>query len=503
MSAPFRLAAGGRIDRTRRISFSFDRKRYEGFAGDTLASALIANGVHLVGRSFKYHRPRGIMSSGSEEPNALVGVGADEAGYTPNLRATQVELYDGLVAESQNRWPSLGFDLGGANELFASLLPTGFYYKTFMWPPAAWKRLYEPVIRRAAGFGRAPGKPDRDRYSQVYAHCDVLIVGAGPAGLAAALTAAASGRRVIICDEQAEFGGSLLVERSAEIDGQDASEWVASAIADPRGGRQCRADAAHHGVRLVSRTTCWVFANASPIIPACRTIGCRASGFGRSAPNRSCWPPDAIERPLVFPENDRPGIMMAEAARTYVNRYGVKPGSNAVVFTACDSAYRAALDLKAGGVNIVVIADIRKAPQGPWIDRAKANGIEVRTGTVHHRDAGTPAGSPRQCWQRSTIPAAPAARKQMACDLILMSGGFTPSVHLFSQSRGKLTYNEELKSFIPGISVEAERSAGACRGVTDLADVLKDGSEAGRRGNERERERRADLHGQGREHWRQ
>ena len=477
MSAPFRLAAGGRIDRTRRISFSFDRKQYEGFAGDTLASALIANGVHLVGRSFKYHRPRGIMSSGSEEPNALVGVGADEAGYTPNLRATQVELYDGLVAESQNRWPSLGFDLGGANELFASLLPTGFYYKTFMWPPAAWKRLYEPVIRRAAGLGRAPGKPDRDRYSQVYAHCDVLIVGAGPAGLAAALTAAASGRRVIICDEQAEFGGSLLVERSAEIDGQDASEWVASAIATLE---------AAGNVVLMPRTTAfgWYPHN---MLGLCERVTDHTGVQDDRLPRERLWQVRAgqvvlatgsIERPLVFPENDRPGIMMAEAARTYVNRYAVKPGSNAVVFTACDSAYRAALDLKAGGVNIVVIADIRKAPQGPWIDRAKANGIEVRTGTVITATQGRLRVSSAMLAKVDDSGRTSGA-EEMACDLILMSGGFTPSVHLFSQSRGKLTYNEELKSFIPGVSVEAERSAGACRGVTDLADVLKDGSEAG------------------------
>jgi sarcosine oxidase subunit alpha len=476
MSAPFRLAAGGRIDRTRRISFSFDRRRYEGFAGDTLASALIANGVHLVGRSFKYHRPRGIMSSGSDEPNALVGVGADEAGYTPNLRATQVELYDGLVAESQNRWPSLGFDLGGANELFSSLLPAGFYYKTFMWPPAAWKKLYEPVIRRAAGLGRAPAKPDRDRYSQVYAHCDVLIVGAGPAGLAAALTASASGRRVMICDEQAEFGGSLLVERSVEINGQDAGKWVASAIAKLK---------AAGNVVLMPRTTAfgWYPHN---MLGLCERVTDHIGVQDDRLPRERLWQVRAgqvvlttgsIERPLVFPDNDRPGIMMAEAARTYVNRYAVKPGNKAVVFTACDSAYRAALDLKAGGVDIAVIADIRKAPQGPWIDRARSSGIDVRTGTVITATQG-----------RLRVSSATVAKlddfgrtgvEEIACDLILMSGGFTPSVHLFSQSRGKLTYSEELKSFIPGVSVEAERSAGACRGVTNLADVVKDGSEAG------------------------
>ena len=218
----FRLASGGRVDRSKPVKFTFDGKQFGGYAGDTLASALIANGVHLVGRSFKYHRPRGFLSAGSDEPNALVGVGSDSARYTPNLRATQVELYDGLVAESQNRWPSLALDFGGINDLFSRLLSAGFYYKTFMWPAAAWKALYEPIIRKTAGLGKAPLSADPDRYTQVYAHCDVLIVGAGPAGLAAALAAGRSGLRVILCDEQDQLGGSLLSERKAIIEGEAA-----------------------------------------------------------------------------------------------------------------------------------------------------------------------------------------------------------------------------------------------------------------------------------------
>jgi sarcosine oxidase subunit alpha len=477
MTAPYRLPQGGRIDRSRPISFSFDGKRYGGFVGDTLASALLANGVHLVGRSFKYHRPRGIMTSGSDEPNALVGVGADEAAYTPNLRATQVELYDGLVAESQNRWPSLGFDLGGANELISSLLPAGFYYKTFMWPPAAWKKLYEPVIRRAAGLGRAPTEADRDRYTQVYAHCDVLIVGGGPAGLAAALSASASGRRVMLCDEQSEFGGSLLADNAVEIDGQPAATWVASAVETLK---------AAPNVTLMPRTTAfgWYPHN---MLGLCERITDHIPPQQGRLPRERLWQVRAkqvvlaagsIERPLVFPENDRPGIMMAEAARTYVNRYGVKPGNRAVVFTACDSGYRAALDLKAGGVEIAVIADLRTAPKGRWIERAHAAGIDVRPGTVITATQG------RLRVTSATLSRFDAAGNTsgadaVACDLILMSGGFTPSVHLFSQSRGKLRYDDTLKSFVPSVSAEAERSAGACRGVTDLAEVLRDGSEAG------------------------
>src|SRR5436309_3157871 len=240
-----RLATGGRIDRSRPLRFSFDGHHYQGFSGDTLASALIANGVHLVGRSFKYHRPRGIVGAGAEEPNALVNVRRDPARATPNLRATQIELYDGLAAASQNRWPSLAFDLSSINDLMAPFIPAGFYYKTFMWPRAAWKRLYEPRIRAMAGLGRAPGEPDPDRYTQRYAHCDVLVIGAGPAGLAAALAAAESGARVMICDEQSEPGGSLLAS-DATIDGKPAQDWLAETVA---------ALARRDNVVLLSRTT--------------------------------------------------------------------------------------------------------------------------------------------------------------------------------------------------------------------------------------------------------
>jgi len=229
-----RTAKGGRIDRSRPLAFTFDRVPYAGVAGDTLASALLANGVHLLGRSFKYHRPRGVLAAGAEEPNALVGVRRDAARYTPNVRATQLELYQGLVAESQNRWPSLAFDVGAINDLFAPFIPAGFYYKTFMWPRRAWKTLYEPRIRAAAGLGTAPRAADPDRYAARYAHCDVLVVGAGPAGLAAATAAAATGARVILCDEQSELGGTLLAndpQTDPLIEGRASAEWLASVVA--------------------------------------------------------------------------------------------------------------------------------------------------------------------------------------------------------------------------------------------------------------------------------
>ena len=253
MTDGFRTPDGGRIDRATPLSFSFDGKQYIGCHGDTLASALLANGVHLVGRSFKYHRPRGILSAGSEEPNALVTIDRGAGRITPNLRATQLELYDGMRARSQNRFPSLAFDLGAVSNVIAPLFPAGFYYKTFMWPRAFWRHVYEPAIRAAAGLGRAPTMPDPDRYLHHYAHCDVLVIGAGPAGLAAALAASDGGARVVLCDEQSELGGSLLAETGARIDGEAAADWLRETLDDTRPARRCDAVAAHHGVRLVSR----------------------------------------------------------------------------------------------------------------------------------------------------------------------------------------------------------------------------------------------------------
>ncbi|MFM9861696.1 2Fe-2S iron-sulfur cluster-binding protein [Pseudoxanthobacter sp. M-2] len=476
-SQPFRAVAGGRVDRDRTVRFTFDGTLYRGLKGDTLASALIANGVHLVGRSFKYHRPRGILAAGSDEPNALVGVGADEAHYTPNLRATQVELKDGLVAVSQNRAPSLKFDVGAVNDLVAPLLPAGFYYKTFMWPQAFWKSVYEPVIRAAAGLGRAPRAPDADRYTQRYAHCDVLVVGSGPAGLAAARAAAASGATVILCDEQAEMGGSLLAETQATIDGVPTADWVADVLAELAGNDR---------VTLLSRTTAfgWYPHN---LIGLSERITDHLAAPHRDLPRERMWQvrakevviaAGAIERPMVFPENDRPGVMLADAARTFLNRYGAVVGRRVVVFTAHDAAYQAALDLHAAGVQVAAIADLRPVADGELPEKARAAGLPVQTST-------TVVGTRGRLRVREAHLATVAADGSVArpvivpCDAVLMSGGFTPSVHLFSQSRGKLAFDAATKTFLPGQSFAHERSAGACRGTFGLADVLAEGYAAG------------------------
>ena len=476
MSA-FRTASGGRIDRSCPLRFTFDGKTFEGMRGDTLASALLANGVHLVGRSFKYHRPRGILTAGAEEPNALVTVRRDAARETPNLRATQVELYDGLCAESQNRWPSLAFDLGRANDFLSPIFPAGFYYKTFMWPRAAWAALYEPLIRSAAGLGRAPSQPDPDRYSNRYAHCDVLVVGSGPAGLAAALSAADRGARVILCDEQAALGGSLLDDPQPSIDDDTAEAWLTRTLA---------ALARNPRVRLLTRTTAFGYFPHNNIA-LCERLTDHLANPPATAVRERLWQvrarevvlaTGAIEQPLVFSGNDRPGIMLTGAARTYLNRYGVRAGTRAVVVTATDEAYRAALDLQAAGVGIAAIADLRESASGGLPEAARQAGIEILTGVVvmgtrgHLRVSGIELAGVGD-------GGSPGRRRSISCDLVLMSGGAVPCVHLFSQSRGVLQWNVAAGAFVPAASAERERSAGACRGLNGLAAVLADGAAAG------------------------
>jgi sarcosine oxidase subunit alpha len=478
MNEGLRTAHGGRIERARPLTFTFDGVRYGGFAGDTLASALLANGVHLMGRSFKYHRPRGVLAAGAEEPNALVGVRRDAARYTPNVRATLLELYEGLEAESQNRWPSLAFDLGAINDLIAPFIPAGFYYKTFMWPRGAWKSLYEPRIRAAAGLGNSPREADPDRYAARYAHCDVLVVGAGPAGLAAASAAAAAGARVMLCDEQSEFGGALLSQdpqAATRIDGRPALEWLARSLA---------ALAANPRVTLLPRTTAYGYFPHN-LVSLNQRLTDHLAAPPADSPRERRWQvrarevvlaTGAIERPLVFPGNDRPGIMLAGAARTYLNRYGVRPGTRAVLVTATDEAYTVALELQQAGIFVATIADVRAA-DGEAAARAREAGIPVLgRATV----LGTDGRRRVRSIQLAQLEGAePTTTQLQPCDLVLMSGGYTPSVHLFSQSRGRLQWDEELQAFLPGAPAERVRCAGACRGQFALETALADGAAAG------------------------
>jgi sarcosine oxidase subunit alpha len=349
-----RIANGGRIDRGKPVGFTFNGRRFQGFLGDTLASALLANGQRLVARSFKYHRPRGIFACGPEEPNALVQLEAG-AHTVPNLRATQVELYDGLTATSVNAWPSAAFDLQAVNDLFAPLLPAGFYYKTFMWPPRLW-HWYESVIRGAAGIGRAPALPDPDTYDHMHVHCDVLVVGGGPAGISAALAAMRCGARVVLADEQNEFGGALLGARD-QIDGGDALDWVSGSVAEL---------AKSGNVRVLSRTTAFGHYDHNHVALIERRtdhLGPASGGVRQRVwkvrARQVVLATGAHERPVAFRGNDRPGVMLASAAAGYVNRYAVRPGRKAVVFATNDGAYRSAVDMADGGIEVIAIVDPR------------------------------------------------------------------------------------------------------------------------------------------------
>ena len=479
MSTAFRTAEGGRVDRATTIRFTFDGRPLTGHPGDTLASALLANGVRLMGRSFKYHRPRGVLGAGAEEPNALVTVDRGGGRWTPNLRATQVELYDGLVAVSQNRWPSLSHDVGELNDLVpAGVLGAGFYYKTFIQPASAWASLYEPLIRRAAGLGSAPTEPDPDRYAHRYAFCDVLVVGGGAAGLAAARAAAEAGASVILCDEQPSFGGGLTAEREVDIDGVPAADWVAATVAALKQSRR---------VTLLSRTQCFG-AYAQNFFGLAQRVTDHLAHPDPRAPRERLWKvrarqvviaAGAIERPLVFPDNDRPGVMLAGAARAYLNSYGVKPGERAVVFTACDSGYAAAYDLTAAGIVVSAIVDMRTDAGTGLVSAAREAGLNVRTGAVVTGVEG-----------RLAVRAAKVASvadsglvgpsDTVSCDLVLMAGGWTPSVHLHSQKRGALRFDAEREIYLPAPGLEACRSAGACNGAFGIAEALAEGFAAGR-----------------------
>ena len=331
-----RIEGKGRIDRARRVAFTFDGHRHEGFAGDTLASALLADGVRVMGRSFKYHRPRGVMTAGSEEPNALVTLGLGAA-QVPNCRATTVELSEGLMARSQNRWPSLGFDVMAVNDLMAPFFGAGFYYKTFMWPRRSGKSVYEPAIRRAAGLGALSGEAAPDRYERAYAHCDLLVIGGGPAGLMAAWAAAEAGADVILAEEDVALGGRLLAE-TEEVDGQDGAAWAAEMAA---------ALDAMPNVRIMTRTAVTgaydggTFGALERIAPDIEGRPHAPAGcFWRIAARRAVLAAGALERPVAFGNNDRPGVMMAGAVRAYLNRWGVAAGRSVVVFGNNDSAHR-------------------------------------------------------------------------------------------------------------------------------------------------------------------
>lgn len=478
MSQPHRLQSGGRVNRDRPLIFTFNGRKLQGYEGDTLASALLANGIHLVGRSFKLHRPRGIMGAGAECPNSLVQVGTGNA-TIPNLRATQTELYHGMEVSSVNCWPSVRFDVSAITGLFAPLLPAGFYYKTFMWPKSFWHNIYEPRIRKSAGFGKAPTGPDPDRYDKKNAHADVMIVGAGPAGLAAALEAGRRGARVILCDEQNELGGSLLASR-AFLDGQPALEWARAAVEELESMEEVtllpRTTAFghyHHGfVSLLERVTDHLGPTSPDERPRQRQWRVRARQVVLAT--------GAIERPLVFSNNDRPGTMTASAVSTYINRFSVTPGRRAVVFTNNDSAYQTALDLADHGVEVAALVDVRPEAEGVLADRVRNEEIEVISGAaVVDTSGGQHIKSVKVMRLNAAGDAVYGDPRTIECDLLASSGGWNPVIHLHSHPGGTMRYDHDIASFVPDQAIGNTTNAGACTGSCTIDGCITEGFSAG------------------------
>ncbi len=470
MTQAFRLDTGGSIDRSKRLQFTFDGRTFEGYQGDTLASALLANGQHLVGRSFKYHRPRGVLTADSHEPNAIVELRSN-ARREPNTRATIAELYEGLEARSQNAWPSLKFDYLAFNQFLGAFLGAGFYYKTFMWPASFWEPVYEKFIRRAAGLGRAAVEPDPDTYEHSHAHCDVLIVGAGPAGLSAALAAGNMGAKVVLLEEQAEPGGDLALSHD-EIDAKPASTWLREAKS---------ALSKLENVSVMTRTVGFGYYDGN-VVAALERVSDHKQKPENHEPRQRLWSFRAKqvvlacgsqERPLVFANNDKPGIMLSSAVRKFVDRFAVLPGNNIAICTNNDDGYKTAAVLREAGVNKVRLYDAR-SEKSELAQAAQADGLEIEFGIIPAKAKG---GYRVSSLLLQTVDG--EARGSVSCDCVAMSGGFSADVHLASQTGVAPVWNDALQTFVPGPPNRPERSAGAGNGKFSLDECLADGHKAG------------------------
>tara|TARA_R110000764_G_scaffold77794_2_gene155361 strand:+ start:757 stop:3774 length:3018 start_codon:yes stop_codon:yes gene_type:complete len=481
MTQQNRLNNGGRIDRSTPLTFTYNGKKYKGYKGDTLASAMLANGIDVVARSFKYSRPRGIVAAGAEEPNAVLQLGATEATQVPNVRATQQELFDGLVSASTNGWPSVDTDIMGViGKIGGNMMPPGFYYKTFMFPESLWDT-YESMIRKAAGIGRAPREKDPDTYDTINQHCDVMIVGAGPAGLAAALTAARGGARVIIADEQNEFGGSLL-NGTEKLDGKPASEWIHAVVEElstyddvillPRSTVNGYHD--HNFLTIHERRT----DHLADIAPVNMTRQ-------RMHRVRAKWvvlATGAHERPLVYANNDVPGCMITGAVSAYINRYSVVPGNDLVVMTTNDYGYQAALDWADAGRNVVAIVDTRDAAIGDRVEAARQRGLTIILGSAVIEVQGTKrvTGVSVAALNSDGTKVVGSVTKLKA-DTVATSGGWSPVIHLSCHTGSRPVWSDSVVGFLPGPTPQKQLTAGGTNGQYETSMALQEGLDAGQK----------------------
>ena len=475
MSKNLRVKTSKFVDETYRVSFKFNGSRYYGYKGDTLASALLANDIHLVGRSFKYHRPRGIMTSGSEEPNAIVQLHNNSDRTEPNVRATEIEIYEGLEASSQNCWPSVNFDIGGINNLLSPLLPAGFYYKTFMWPASFWEK-YEYFIRKSAGLGKSPTTPDPDIYEHEYIHCDVLIVGAGISGIMAAKTAAKNGLKTLLVDEKPNLGGSTVYQNSEhfKINNQNSGSWLEKEIneikkIDNLDIRIRTSVAAFHGYNfLLARE------NLTDHLPIEQRKNKTRQKLLKIRAKKVITATGSLERPLIFDNNDRPGILLSSAIKRYADLFGVACGEKNIFLTNNDSAYETAISLIQKGIKVEAIVDNREEIESKLLYEVEKNNIKVFKGFTFVNTNGYKKINRVSLMKLSKDGQKVIGSKiNLSCDCLGVSGGWTPAVHLFTQSGGKLKFREEDQVFIPNKYSSEQISIGACNGDLTLEDIIE------------------------------
>ncbi len=475
MSENFRLEKGGLINRNKKISFTFNGKKYFGYEGDTLASALLANGVHLVGRSFKYHRPRGFFGAGVDEPYAIVQMNRNNE-VDPNVRATEQELFEGLEAKSVNCWPNVNFDIGAINNFLNKFFPAGFYYKTFMWPKSFWYKIYEPIIRKAAGFGAASIKHDKERYEHKYEYCDLLIAGTGPSGLASAYAAAKNGAKIILAEDKSRYGGSLLTSE-VTIGNQSGQDWAEQIISELK---------SMPNVIVKNRSQVFGYYDHNMLVMSER-VSDHLPKTDKYTPKQRLWyirakevviSSGSIERPLVFGNNDTPGVMLSSAAKEYLKVYGVLVGKKPIIFTNNDSGYETAIEFKKNGVDPIVL-DTRKDANSEIIKEAKELNINIKFSYVVVAAKGYKKVNSADIAKISDDKKVISNIENIKCDCICVSGFWTPTIHLASQSGNKTKFNEEIDAFVPSHSKQKEVTLGSANGVFTLEETLKTSFEKG------------------------